>query len=235
MAVWYIILDSSCATNDTPLTFFSHVGHFVFTNGLLPLLKNAAAKKDADVRVITLTSSAVTDILTPGYQFDFTTPSFLSGKLPYEPWLWRFVGKHIFTFDMLPYSLAKAANLLFAQELQRRFDVQGIPIISQSVHPGFVKSDMSAPIFISPLRPVTNRLMIGAEQGAFNSLFAATAKEVRQNAGLYKGKYLLPVGKLGTKVAVAENQKQISGLWNNTTVEVNKYLAGRGLDPLLEW
>ncbi|KAH8663193.1 daunorubicin C-13 ketoreductase [Ilyonectria robusta] len=212
-----------------------HVGHFVFTNGILPLLKKAAANPRADVRIVTVSSSVTYFFFPPNYQFDFTSPAFLSGTLPYDPWQWRYLQKHMFTVKMMQYSLAKLANVLFAQELQRLLDLQGSPIISLSVHPGSVRSANALDIFSGAMKPIMRRVMVTEDQGSFTLLFGATAKEVRQKPDVFKGKYLEPVGEVKSNHVVANDEKQVRGFWDNTTKEVNEFLAREGFAPLLDW
>lgn len=38
------------------------------------------------------------------------------------------------------YSLSKLANLLFARQLQKKFDAEGINALAISIHPGEVKT-----------------------------------------------------------------------------------------------
>ncbi|KAK7427383.1 hypothetical protein QQZ08_006152 [Neonectria magnoliae] len=212
-----------------------HIGHFAFTNGILPLLKKAASRPGSDVRIVTVSSAVTSVFFPPNYQFDFTSPAFLFGTLPYEPWQWRYLQKHLFTVDMMRYSLAKLANLLFAQELQRRLDEQGSSIISLSVHPGSVRSANALDIFSGVLKPVMRRAMVTEDEGSFTLLFGAAAKEVREKPDAFKGKYMEPVGEVKAAHIVANDKKQVQGLWDNTSKEVNKYLVKKGYAPLLNW
>ncbi|KAF9872492.1 daunorubicin C-13 ketoreductase [Colletotrichum karsti] len=194
-----------------------HVGHFLFTNSVLPLLKTATKEKDSD-----------------SYEFTFDSPSFLSNPVPYYPMHWRLASRHIFTVDMIRYAVSKVANLLFAQELQRLMDEQESPIISISVNPGGVASDGTKAIggyLFSLLRST----FLTVDQGAVTPLFAATATEVRRNADTFKGKYLEPFGQIVTPHPVSKDEKQIRGMWDNTTIQVNKYLAEIELAPLEAW
>ncbi|CAH0052317.1 unnamed protein product [Clonostachys solani] len=209
-----------------------HVGHFVLTNGLLPLLKNAAAEKGSDVRIVTVSSSASHAFLPPGYKIDFSKPEFLSGNLLYEPWKYRYVFRHMFTIKILHYSLAKMANIMFAQELQRRLDKLGVPIISLSLNPGAVKSGNAVSIFSGFLQPLMRQVMLTLDEGSFTSLFAATAPEVWRQPEVYKGKYLEPVGKVQDPLRIAQDEKQAQALWDTTSKEVNKYLLEHGLPTL---
>ena len=214
----------------------SYIGHFVFTNGLLPLLKKAAADESSDVRVVTVTGGD--NIFPPDYKFEYTSLSFLSGNIPYEPWKFRHIQKPLFNVDLMRYSLSKVASLLFAKELQRRFDKQGLNIISVSLHPGGgrgVRTDSALDVLAGFMKLIMRRIMISEDEGSFTSLFAATAKEIRNKPDLYRGKFLVPFGKVAPPHPVTENERQIQGLWDNTTKEVNRYLAKNGYAPLLDW
>lgn len=213
----------------------SHVGHFVFTNGVLPLLKEATKQSGADVRIITLSSNVNYAMLPSNYGFTFDSASFLTKPVPYYPWQWRYIISRIFVVDMIRYAVSKVANLLFAQELQRLLDEQGLPILSISVHPGGVATPGSKDIGNSLFSLVRSAAFLTVDQGAITSVFAATAAEVRENADKYKGKYLEPFGKIVTPNPVAKDEKQVKGMWEHTTVEANKYLSTLGLAALQEW
>jgi NAD(P)-dependent dehydrogenase (short-subunit alcohol dehydrogenase family) len=192
-------------------------------------------QQDADVRIITLTSNANTVMIPPGYRFQFTSPSFLTKPVSYYPWQWRYLSRHIFIVDMIRYSLSKTANLLFAQELQRRMDEQQLPILSMGVHPGGVASDGAVAIGGWLFQVIARWTFLTIDQGAITSLFAATSKEVRKHSEKYKGQYLEPFGKVGVSHSVVHDKKQRMGLWSNTTSEVNKHLSKIGLPLLQDW
>ncbi|OLN85423.1 putative oxidoreductase C736.13-like protein 8 [Colletotrichum chlorophyti] len=212
----------------------NHVGHFVFTNGILPLLKKAANQEGSDVRIVTLSSNVNYAMLPQNFEFTFESTSFLTTPVPYYPWQWRYLVRHIFYVDMIRYAVSKLANLLFAQELQRLMDEQGLPILSISVHPGGVDSEGCKDIGNAVFSLVRSTFLT-PDQGAITTLFAATAEKVRQNPETFKGKYLEPYGKVVTPHPVSKNQKQVKGMWDNTTLEVNKHLAKAGLEPLQNW
>ncbi|KAF7561025.1 hypothetical protein G7046_g3116 [Stylonectria norvegica] len=212
-----------------------HVGHFVFTNGILSLLKEAAKDKNADVRIVTVSSNVTYIMIPPDYPLDFTSTAFLTGSLPYIPWKWRYFQSAFFTVDMVRYAMAKLANALFAKELQRRLDEQGVPIISISLNPGGVLSDDGLTIFSGFIKPLMRRVLVSPDQGSFNSLFAATAKDIRDKSELYKGQYIEPIGQVHASHPVLKNDKQVRAAWDTTTTEVNKYLNSQGLSPLSDW
>lgn len=186
------------------------------------------------MRVVTITSGAHSLFFPSNYQFDFSNAGFLSGEIPYEPWRYRFLQKPLFNISAIHYGMVKLANVLFAQELQRRFDDLGIPITSMSVDPGAVKSDGGLGVWIMPLQPIMKRLMATPDEGSFNALFAATASEVWRKPEVYKGSYLVPVGRVGQPHIVVQDEKHQRALWETTTNEVNKYLMQHGLAPLNE-
>lgn len=201
----------------------------------MPLFKSATLYKDADVRIVNISSTAQTAFLPRDFDFQFDKPSGLSHPILHYPMQWRLGAKHVFSWDMIRFSISKAALILFATELQRRLDAQGIPILTLSVHPGSAYTEGLVAvnnIFISTMA----RLFFGsAEQGAVSPLFAATAKQVRQSPEKYKAKFLLPIGEVTSPHPVSEDEKQIKGLWVNTTTELNKALDAQGLPALSPW
>jgi NAD(P)-dependent dehydrogenase (short-subunit alcohol dehydrogenase family) len=196
----------------------------------------AAAKPKADVRVVNVSSGACYAFFPKNYRWDFTSKQFLAGAVPYEPIKWTYLFKHLFTVNMTIYGQAKMATVLFTRELQRRFDEQGVPIISTSLHPGDINSgDSSLDIFASFTRPIFKGIMITPEKGSFNSLFAATAKVIRQMPDTYKGSYMEPVGRVVVPHPVVNDDKQTRALWDITTQEVNRYLVQNSLTNLEVW
>ncbi|KAF3808461.1 Retinol dehydrogenase 12, partial [Colletotrichum gloeosporioides] len=213
----------------------SFIGPFALTNRLLPLLQSAAAEKDADVRIVTLTSTAQVAMLPSGFKFPFTSPDCLRNPVPSHPWQWRYFGKFAFGFDMIRYAVSKAANLIFAQGLQRRLDEQGLPIISVAVHPGEVATEGVFSINNAMARTIARLTFLSPEQGAANTVFAAASRDVKENLAVFKGRFLLPVGNIGVPASVASDEEQVKGLWNTATEEINKRLADEGLPPLQAW
>jgi NAD(P)-dependent dehydrogenase (short-subunit alcohol dehydrogenase family) len=92
----------------------NHVGHFVFTLGLLESLKRALS-----ARVVALSSG--------GHKFgtvDLSDPNF--SRVEYNKWQ--------------AYGAAKTANALFAVELNRLYANQGVT--ANAVHPGMIRTDL---------------------------------------------------------------------------------------------
>lgn len=136
---------------------------------------------------------------------------------------------------MVRYAMSKTANAIFAQELQRILDEQHLPILSMAVHPGAVATDAAGRIGTSFLHFILKNFQISIEDGAATSLFAATAKQVRDEKSRFAGKYLEPGVKTTHPHVVLDDKKQVRGLWENTTTGVNKYLQKKGLPILQSW
>jgi len=150
----------------------NHLGHFVLTGLLLPLIRRTPA-----ARVVTMSSGV--HILG---RINFAD---LQGERSYQPWL--------------AYGQSKLANLLFAYELQRRLAAAGSHVISVAAHPGYAATNLQA---VGPemtgsaigraLMGFGNRLFAqSAAMGALPELYAATSPAV------VGGDYIGPDGFLG--------------------------------------
>ncbi|KAK0617472.1 daunorubicin C-13 ketoreductase [Immersiella caudata] len=212
-----------------------HVGHFILTLGLMPLLEQAAKDdREADVRIITL-SSIITTVMVPSdLDFGFKAPAFLHQHRTFSTIQSRILGWLAFTVDMPRYAMAKTANILFAQELQRRLETRGLGdrMLSLSLHPGGVGTEGAMTIFTALVKPLVWLSAVPPDKGAVTSLFAATADAVRANRNTYKGKFLVPYGEIAPLPAVADDPVQVRGLWDNTLAAVNEYLVGEGFEPI---
>jgi len=138
----------------------NHLGHFALTGLLLPRVLRAASP-----RVVTVSS---TMHLFGKINFDD-----LMAERGYQRWL--------------VYSQAKLANLLFAYELQRRFEARGLPAQSLSCHPGYASTNlqsgaarMTGSSFGERVWALLNRMFAQpTDMGALPTLYAATAEEAR--------------------------------------------------------
>lgn len=98
----------------------NHLGHFLLTNLCIPFLLKASNT----ARVINVSSSAHQ---IPGASgLDLNN---LNGETNYGPWI--------------SYGQSKLANILFTNELNERFQAAALPIISISLHPGAVQTDLA--------------------------------------------------------------------------------------------
>jgi protochlorophyllide reductase len=142
----------------------NHLGHFALTQALQPLLRGRP-----DARVVTVTSGA--------QYFGRIAFDDLQGERRYDRWQ--------------AYGQSKLANVMFALELQRRLDAEGVAVRSLAAHPGVARTNLqpaSVAASGSWLEPLAYRLMAplfqSAAMGALPQLYAATAAEA-EPAGHY--------------------------------------------------
>ena len=133
------------------------------------------------------------------------------------------------------YSISKAGVTIFGQELQTYLDKQKVPIISITVHPGDAASEGLLSLASGFMKFLASYILITPAEAAVTPLFAATSNEVRMNAVKYGGKYLEPFGQLADVPKVANDEAQVKGLWDHTTLAVNLHLTKMGLPALQRW
>lgn len=147
----------------------NHIGHFVLTTGLLPILLAANSP-----RVVCLSSIAHrrSDILWDDIHFEST---------PYEKWT--------------AYAQAKTANALFALGLDMKYADQGLRAFS--VHPGGIltplqrhlpNEEMAALGWTDADGNLTEQaaaLFKSTTQGCTTTLWAATSPQLNDTGGLY--------------------------------------------------
>ncbi|KAF5543236.1 carbonyl reductase [Fusarium napiforme] len=209
----------------------NHMGPFILTNRLLPLLKAAAKDPDADVRVVNLSSMAMNSMLPASFKFSSDSPTCFKEPVASYPWQWRYLGRFMFGFDMIRYAVSKTAVELFTQELQARLEQQNLPITCVAVYPGEVLTEGVLSINNFVMRAIARASFLNAEHGAANFLFAATAEDALK----FKGKFIVPVGKLEEPNPVAKDDRQVKGLWENTGIEVNQWLTEKNVALLEAW
>lgn len=95
----------------------NHIGHFILTNDLLPLLE-----KTPNARIVTLSSLAASMKQADIYYND------LQWKKKYDKWG--------------AYCQSKLANMMFGLELQKRLEQKGSNTISVLAHPGFTVTNL---------------------------------------------------------------------------------------------
>jgi hypothetical protein len=130
------------------------------------------------------------------------------------------------------------ANILFASELQRRLDAEGSNIIVVSLHPGVIATGEHAmrPVklkYILTLSPkdsaldvvsrmpvlgpisgfLTRLTFVDEADGGYHEVFAAANPVVRAESEKYKGKYMMPVGKITEPSKLAQDVELSKQLW----------------------
>lgn len=139
----------------------NHLGHFLLTMLVGPLLAKATA-----ARIVNVSSMSHYD--AKGIDWDaLRAPTRTVTGLP-------------------EYAVSKLANVLFTAELARRVG-PGTGIHSYALHPGVVASDAWRRI-PWPIRPIIKLFMITNEDGAATTLHCATSPDVAGDDGKYYDK-----------------------------------------------
>ncbi|EIN12422.1 NAD(P)-binding protein [Punctularia strigosozonata HHB-11173 SS5] len=152
------------------------LGHYYFAKLLLPiLLDTARTTAEGKARVATTTSAAHYYPSSPFLDF----ASFKDGPIRQK------MGRERL------YAKSKAGNIVFANELHRRYGAEGI--VSTSVNPGTLRTGpcefcRSYEIPLVDLNGFINMFLYPASYGALTQLWAGTSQE-RLELG---GKYLIP-------------------------------------------
>ncbi|KAG6987135.1 Short-chain dehydrogenase TIC 32 [Fusarium oxysporum f. sp. conglutinans] len=188
----------------------NHLGPFLLTRELLPLLNKTQAEHPG-VRIVNVASTAHYDVPT-GAKFgsleDFNT-TYGSEDEP--------------SANYLRYGYSKLASILHTKELQRRFDQEGVDILALSVHPGGVATNGAAgylggrdnDIFRSNLSPF---------EGAITPFFAAAHPEPAQQRDKYAGSFIMPFGGLKEPTEDANNAELGKQLWTTSEKVVSSVL-----------
>jgi NAD(P)-dependent dehydrogenase (short-subunit alcohol dehydrogenase family) len=141
----------------------NHVGHFLLTKLLLPLLEAGAPS-----RVVCLSSAGHT---RAGVDFD----DLHFEHKPYDKWE--------------AYGQSKTANALFAVGLDARFKDRGVRAFA--VHPGAIITELGRHLLEEDITELSERISTVAggfkdvAAGAATSVWAATAPELTGHGGLY--------------------------------------------------
>jgi len=147
----------------------NHIAHFLLFQLLKPLLLSSSTPK-LQSRVVSLSSSGhrLSDVHFDNYN--------LTGE--YDPWM--------------AYGQSKTANILFANELDRRYGSQGLHGLS--VHPGVIMNtelsrhqlDASNEMMESMLSdPRFTSIEKSLEQGASTQVWAAVGSDLEGKGGLF--------------------------------------------------
>ncbi|OTA00300.1 short-chain dehydrogenase/reductase [Trichoderma parareesei] len=178
----------------------NHVGHFLFTKRLLPVLKETVTKYNPDVRVIS--TSSLGNAFAPS--FDTMTSS---EKLSSQG-------------HWTSYGASKAANILFAAELAKRHP----ELTSVSLHPGMIQTDLYATTTSSSFLLRTLLRFFGplvyhdVGYGALTQLWAATVDKSK----LKQGGFYVPIGKLDNKNKFAVDDDMQKRMWEWTEGELEQ-------------
>lgn len=143
----------------------NHLGHFVLTKGLMPLIE-----KGHDKRIVNLSSRGhfMSDV-------DFDDPDFENRD--YNEWV--------------SYGQGKTANALFTVGLEQRFADKGIHALA--VHPGGIQTNLGRHLSKDQEQALMDNITSSnpdfewknIPQGAATQVWAATAPELKGTGGVY--------------------------------------------------
>ncbi|PYH45331.1 putative short-chain dehydrogenase/reductase family protein [Aspergillus saccharolyticus JOP 1030-1] len=175
----------------------NHIGHFLLTTLLLPVMQKTLALSP-DVRVVSLSSAA--NVGAP--PFEVMTSASALAETPH----------------LVAYCASKAANILFAAELARRYP----EILAVSVHPGAVASDLYDHtmdrnwFFRLGVNIIKTGFCRSLRTGALNQLWAAGAKR----EALINGAYYVPIGVHASGNPYASDVEMGKRLWEWTEQQI---------------
>lgn len=140
------------------LTFgVNHLGHFLFTEKLLPLLERAPQG-----RIVVVSSR---------------------GHYRARPIDWDALREPTASYSALPeYAVSKLCNVLYAKELARR--LADTAVTTYSLHPGGVASDIWQRR-LGPFAVLLRPFLVTNEQGARTQVRCATDPSLAAESGLY--------------------------------------------------
>jgi NAD(P)-dependent dehydrogenase (short-subunit alcohol dehydrogenase family) len=135
----------------------NHLGHFLFTTLLLDRLRACAP-----ARIVNVSSDS------------HYRPKSIDWEALRRP------TKTLTGMD--EYGVSKLCNVLFTQELARRFPSS--EVAAYAVHPGVIASDIWRRV-PWPVRPLMTRFMKSTEEGAETTVHCATASELEGTSGRF--------------------------------------------------
>ncbi|XP_042497761.1 short-chain dehydrogenase TIC 32, chloroplastic-like [Macadamia integrifolia] len=146
----------------------NHVAHFLLTNLLLETMKSTARESKKEGRIVNVASESHRRSYPEGIRFDR-----INDQSGYGSWL--------------AYGQSKLANVLHANELNRRLKEEGVNITANSIHPGVIATNILRHhgflngIFVS----LGKYVLKSAQQGAATTCYVALHPQVKGIGGEY--------------------------------------------------
>ncbi|KAG8679169.1 hypothetical protein FRC12_011351 [Ceratobasidium sp. 428] len=184
---------------DYDIQFGTNVlGHYLFTTLLLPvLIHTAQTSPRGHVRVVNTSSNGHRFAPKGGIDYSTLTPNDTESEAR---------RRKMGTTTL--YAQSKWGNVVFANELARRYESQGI--ISTSLHPGIIKTELQRHMTLGGIQQaILNSLLWPAPYGALTQLYAGTASE----GANFSGKYLAPWAKVSKARADTRDEEAGRKLW----------------------
>jgi retinol dehydrogenase 12 len=139
------------------LTFgTNHLGHFLFTTLLLPLLETSPG-----ARIVNVSSASHYQATSIDWDAQRRTTRSRTGISEYQ--------------------VSKLANVLFTKELARRIPADRVS--AYALHPGVIASDIWSRAIPRPIAWLITRFMKSTADGAKTSIYCATAPELAGKSG----------------------------------------------------
>ncbi|KAI9443883.1 NAD(P)-binding protein [Lactarius indigo] len=175
------------------------IGHWLFTELLLPALFAAtdASPTHEKARVVTVSSSA--SYLTQSIDFDAIVDG--PERMKYSEW------------DL--YNKSKFGNVVVARELARRY---GDKLVSTSLNPGNIRTELQR-YMPAWQRTVLYWVLYPVSKGSLTQLYCATAP----SAADANGKFFVPWARLGEPNKAALEPQIGERLWTWLENETKKY------------
>nr|XP_043630238.1 short-chain dehydrogenase TIC 32, chloroplastic-like [Erigeron canadensis] len=168
----------------------NHLGHFLLTNLLLETMKVTSYEQKTEGRIINVSSS--------GHRF--VRSGIFSDQLNNEK-----------SYNYIyAYGLSKLANILHAKELARRLKEEGVNITANSLHPGFIVTEIfrGFSIFSVVCNAILKYFVKDVAQGAATTCYLALNPRVKSITGEY-----FSDSNLAEPSWIAKDRKLAKELW----------------------
>ncbi|KAJ0480114.1 putative very-long-chain 3-oxoacyl-CoA reductase [Helianthus annuus] len=143
----------------------NHLGHFLLTNLLLETMKTTSYEQNSEGRIINVSSE--------GHRFAYTGPlsDYMNNESSYS--------------SIYAYGLSKLANILHANELARLLKEEGVNITANSLHPGFIDTELfrGHNIFSVICNRILRYFIKDLSQGAATTCYLALNPQVKGVTG----------------------------------------------------
>ncbi|KAI3822229.1 hypothetical protein L1987_09816 [Smallanthus sonchifolius] len=143
----------------------NHLGHFLLTNLLLETMKTTSYEHKTEGRIIIVSSE--------GHRFTY------SGTLS------DYINNESSFSSVYAYGLSKLANILHANELARLLKEEGVNITANSLHPGFIDTELfrGHNIFSVICNRILRYFIKDVSQGAATTCYLALNPKVKGVTG----------------------------------------------------
>ncbi|KAG8697082.1 hypothetical protein FRC09_008082 [Ceratobasidium sp. 395] len=186
-------------STDYDIQFGTNVlGHYLLTTLLLPVLIHTVQNSPrGHVRVVNVASNGHRFAPKGGIDYSTLIPNDAESE----------ARRRKLGTERL-YAQSKWGNVVFAKELARRYESQGI--ISTSLHPGGIRTELQRHLTLGgAAEAVVDLLLWPAPYGALTQLYAGTTQE---GADL-SGKYLIPWARVDKARADTQDEEAGRNLW----------------------